>query len=238
MFSVDSVQAQRSSLFFKGSVYVQLSYGELERLLSELHRIAPSRRTALQGRIKHFQRNGWPGGTNTGKGRAAIYDFGAVLKLALGFELLQLGVTPERSSDLLRENWQLVRTATSLAIEAHQHLRKHAGTDEPFEVYLYCDPQALAGLSDPADDATEDTFFYTSALEMARHLQNYRGIETRRLALINLSQLIDGIIAFTENSGDFRESWEPGKLIKPHQIERHTRWSLALTPMITRPRSS
>lgn len=171
---------------------MELTYRELEELLALLHDVAPGRLAALRGRIKHFQRSGWPGGTNTGKGRPASYGFAEILKLALGFELLELGMTPERAIATLRENWDDVRTACSLAITAHPLLSTpQLSVEEAFDVFLVCDPNALAALSD-RDEAT-DTFFYTSSPEFSRLLDGSRVIINRRLALINLSFLLGSI---------------------------------------------
>ncbi|WP_156362101.1 hypothetical protein [Sphingomonas sp. Leaf208] len=180
---------------------MRLTYRGLEDLLAEMHDVAPQNRVALQGRIKHFQRNGWPGGTNTGKGKAASYDFGAVLKLCLGFELLQIGVTPERAAKLLKKNWYNIRTATSLAINAHPELTTLVKDDNGgFDVFLFCDPKSLSSLTDAEEDPTDDTFFYTSAPEMARQLTDSKRLEWRRLALINLTIVLDSIAHY---SGDF-----------------------------------
>ena len=179
---------------------MELSYRKLEDVLASLHQVPDRNRLALQGRIKHFQRNGWPGGTNTGKGRRATYGIGELLKLVLGFELLQIGITPDRASALLAANWDYVATALSLAFGAHER-----SADQPFDVVIYCDPNALSGLSGRAeqtDDPSDDTFFYNSTLQFARQLLEERHIAPRRLALINLSRLLGEI-------ADLLEGWDP-----------------------------
>lgn len=169
---------------------MNLTYRQIEDMLAELHGIASESRVALQGRVKHFQRNGWPGGTNTGKGKAASYDFGSAVKIALGFELLEIGLTPERAANLLRDNWFNVQTALTLTFTAHP---KNEAERQPFEVFIYCDPKGLARLgdaADSADDPTDDTFFYSSSPQLARALLDEKSGMPRRLALVNLSSLM------------------------------------------------
>lgn len=187
---------------------MRLTYRGLEDLLADLHHVTVKNRVALQGRIKHFQRNGWPGGTNTGKGKAASYDFGAVLKLCLGFELLELGVTPERAANLLRDNWGNIRTATSLAVNAHPILSTLDDREEhSFDVFLYCDPNALSSLTDAVTDPTDDTFFYTSGPELGRNLIAKKSLDVQRLALINLTVVLDGIAQHCDELEEFRVSY-------------------------------
>jgi hypothetical protein len=187
---------------------VRLTYRGLEDLLAELHDVAPQNRVALQGRIKHFQRSGWPGGTNTGKGKAASYDFGAVLKLCLGFELLQIGVTPERAANLLRKNWDNIRTAVSLAMNSHSELSTLERDDnDGFDVFLFCDPKALSGLTISDVDPSDETFFYVSAPEMARQLIDSKRLEGQRLALINLTIVLDSIAHHLGDLDDFKTSY-------------------------------
>lgn len=187
---------------------MRLTYRGLEDLLAEMHDVAPQNRVALQGRIKHFQRNGWPGGTNTGKGKAASYDFGAVLKLCLGFELLQIGVTPERAANLLRKNWYNIRTASSLAMNGHPELTNlPSNNSEGFDVFLICDPKALSSFTNSLEDPSDETFFYVSAPELMRQLIDSKRFEGRRLALINLTIVLDSIAHHLGNLDDFRLSY-------------------------------
>ena len=61
------------------------------------------KRTALTGRLKHFQKLGRPKGTNKEKGVRVNYDIGQVMSIASGMEMLQSGLTPERVVDELRD---------------------------------------------------------------------------------------------------------------------------------------
>lgn len=199
---------------------MELTYGELEDLLAALHAVHHGQRGALQGRIKHFQRNGWPGGTNTGKGRAARYAFGPVIKLAVGFELLELGITPERATRLLSRNWDYAATAISLAFSAHQR-----ATGQPFDVVVYCDPSSLARLGSPDDaDPADETFFYTSSAQIKHNLIDNLRLPFRRLAIVNLTNLLTAIcdnlnLSWERFNEDYR-AWD--------RVERPEGYSLDL----------
>lgn len=185
---------------------MELTYNDVEELLARLHEVSDAQRGALKGRLKHFQRNGWPGGTNTGKGKRATYGFGALLKIALGFELLQLGLTPERAAEVLKDNWHIIDIALSLANPSHPP--ENGG--QPFDVFLYCDPVALSSLrevrADQDGDPSDATFFYTSAPELARSVGS-AGLDLRRLALINLTRLLSDIAIELQDSEAVKQGY-------------------------------
>lgn len=80
---------------------MELTYKQIEELLAALHGVHPDRRVALLGRIKHFQRLGWPEGTNVGKGSRVRYDTRRTFSLVVAFELLEIGMMPDRIVELL-----------------------------------------------------------------------------------------------------------------------------------------
>lgn len=65
-------------------------------LLAEAMGIPEARRSAFLGRFQHFQRLGLITGVKPGRGRAAEYTMPMILQLAVAFELVELGRTPER----------------------------------------------------------------------------------------------------------------------------------------------
>lgn len=166
---------------------MRLSFGQVEDLLASLHAVSDEHRIALRGRIKHFQRNGWPKGTNTGKGKRARYDFPGLLALAVAFEFTQIGMPPDRIVEMLSENWSKVRTAASLVLT-----RKGSDRPENF-VYLYCDPAALSGLSRPSlQDRAVATFRFLMGRELVQAFQQ-REPDARRISLVNLTDLLEGL---------------------------------------------
>jgi len=174
---------------------MQLSYSQVEDLIAAVHDIPPGRRPALESRLKHFKRMKFPAGVNTGKGRPAAYDASAVLRLLLAFELLQLGMMPERAVQIIRVMRFIVAAAAG---HGARHLKRGEPDDPeifdaPYDAgfssyFILMDPVGLASLVEPADDG---------ALIM-RSLQACTGDELNerifdsggRLALINSTFLI------------------------------------------------
>lgn len=76
---------------------MDFSYREVIAILAEVHEIDELNMTAFRGRIQHMQRLGFPSGVNTGKGRPAHYSWRELLLLALAFQYLEVGSTPDRS---------------------------------------------------------------------------------------------------------------------------------------------
>lgn len=171
---------------------VALTYGQLSELLAKLHYISPEKRTAFRGRLQHLQRLGFPPGANTGKGRAASYGAGSILLLALALELTQVGVSPERSIRLLENNLSFVTSAAKIASNWRAARNKTA-------MLLYLEPTSLAGLTRPDLETSSDTFFYDSWPILRKRIENYGTRGFRRLALINLSDLIANICEILEH---------------------------------------
>jgi hypothetical protein len=166
---------------------MRLTFGQVEDLLASLHAVSDEHRIALRGRIKHFQRNGWPRGTNTGKGRPARYDFPSLLALAVAFELTQVGMTPDRIVEVLAENWSIVSTAANLVLARPDR-------DEPASfIYLYCDPSTLSTLSKPSQHHRDEmTFRFLFGFQLVQGFQQSEPIP-RRLALVNLTDLLNSM---------------------------------------------
>lgn len=167
---------------------MRLSYRELEDFLSEIHMIAPSKRTALKGRLKHFQRAGWPAGTNKGKGARVEYGIGQTLLLAMGMELLQLGMTPERIvSHFAIGNYGLAQSF----IEVVRNIQKNALP----VVYVFC-ADALQPLQD-----LDDTFGKVRVIATVDELPMLLGKDGpfrlwRNFGVINLTTLMERYIEY------------------------------------------
>lgn len=166
---------------------MRLTFGQVEELIATLHSVSGEHSIALRGRIKHFQRNGWPRGTNTGKGKPARYDFPSVLGLALAFEFTQVGMTPERVVEVLADNWSTVQVASNLVLAREDR-------DQPgCFIYLCCDPATLSTLSRPSlHHQAEMTFKYLFGYQLAQGFQQSAPIP-RRIALVNLTDLLNSM---------------------------------------------
>lgn len=163
------------------------AYNEVSRLLSTFHSIGDAHASKFNARLKNFQRLGFPEGVNTGKGQRARYGTGEVLLLNLALELTQLGLTPERAVNVLLENAYVVLPAVRIAAE-------WLAAREQTSMYLYLDPSALSplGVGGTSDDQASDTFFYAGWPDLRARLE--RKHAPRRLAIINLSSVLDGLI--------------------------------------------
>lgn len=104
---------------------VELTFGQIEAILSDLHAIAPDKRVAFTARLKALQRNGLPAGERPGRGKAAAFSFLQFMQFAIGIELMQLGVSPSPAAQVVRANWPILRHSIGWAfmfnIEAPQH---------------------------------------------------------------------------------------------------------------------
>ncbi|CAN5325427.1 hypothetical protein BH10PSE12_BH10PSE12_01790 [soil metagenome] len=85
-------------------------------LLADAMEVPIDRRSALLGRFQHLQRLSLIDGINPGRGTAAEYKANHVLVIAVAFQMLQLGMTPERAVHVLKQNQERVRMAIGLAV--------------------------------------------------------------------------------------------------------------------------
>jgi hypothetical protein len=175
---------------------MDLTYGQVEDLLARMHMIPPEHRGALRARLKHFKRLGFPPGVNTGSGRRAQYDMEALIKLLCAFEMLQLGISPERAAAMMNY------FAPTLMVGA-DNLRASVLDPTTDEFLIIFDPFALARISDQAreieDNSTkaDEAFIklpgsFFCALG-SRHAQLIR---RRRTAVINLSLVLSNAAEF------------------------------------------
>ena len=81
-----------------------MTYNDLVNLLEQHYQISPDSKAAFLGRLKHLQRNSWPVGANTGKGKRAWYTKKMVTELFFATELTSIGITPERAIDIVKSN--------------------------------------------------------------------------------------------------------------------------------------
>jgi hypothetical protein len=177
----------------------------VEGALAELHFIRPEKRVAFKARLKHLQRLGFPPGVNTGTGRAANYQGQHLFLLGLAFELLQLGLTPERVIKVIGENLVPIATAGRMVVYL---LGKHEEED-PRPIFLYCDPSALNSLTaDEGEDDASASFFYGGIGVMCDYLRDM-GSKQPRLSLINTTALIGQMyIVLHQHSADDAETFK------------------------------
>ena len=184
-----------------------LSYGELEGYLAEMHHVSNNKRAALKGRLKHFQRLGWPSGTNQGKGARVQYGVGQTLSLALGLEMLQLGLTPEKIVEQMRLG------GISLPYGFIECLDQYGPEAEP--IFYAFSPEALSSFRGVDTKGEGGIGLMVSQSELQNAL-SHTVLDTRRLALIDMAAVFEGYVSYFRGNGlgeaeDLREplmSWQ------------------------------
>lgn len=168
---------------------MHIGYGELEDFLAEIHGVAPEKRTALKGRLKHFQRLGWPSGTNKGKGARVEYGIGQTMNLAMGMEMLQLGLTPERVVE------QLGMAGSTLCKGFKEALEDYGPNAEP--IFFIFMPESLRPLrGEVGRHPTGLQSLMVSRSQVQQALEQASPFLSRRFAFINMTALLDDYIQY------------------------------------------
>ncbi|WP_445191222.1 hypothetical protein ACT009_11530 [Sphingomonas sp. Tas61C01] len=159
-----------------------LSYGEVLDVLAAIQHIDVGQQSAFSSRIKHLQKQGFPSGSNTGRGRAATYQIGQIVELALVLEFNQMGINPERAIAMFNENSRGLKNAVLLWLS-------NLGSGNA--IWLFFDPLGLQSLMVP--DAKLPTFTKVQHNDFAGitvALSKWSKSDVRRVSLINLSALL------------------------------------------------
>lgn len=182
---------------------VKWTFGQLDAVLADIHKIADSKRTAFQSRLKNFHRLKFPHGFQSSKGKTATYSVGDIFMMALAVEMTQLGLSPERVVRVLVSNWFPVTMAARMAADAL--VSDPYGFDlegafpekkDPLSMFLFFDPSALQGLSTDAagDDAMWDeassSFFYGGQGVIREQFVDWT-LNSGRLSLLNITAMLD-----------------------------------------------
>jgi len=92
-----------------GQQTLRLSFGQITRLLTVVLGVNADKAVALSGRLKHFQRARFPGGTNTGPGPRAVYRVDQVFALIFAFRLLAMRFPPRDAAAAVEANRDALR---------------------------------------------------------------------------------------------------------------------------------
>lgn len=164
------------------------SFSQVSLTLAEMHSVAPEKISAFQGRLKHYQKQGFPSGINTGRGRAATYYIHHILQLGIALELNQFGLNPERAIRICLSNMDRIRSALNLAASSLEH-----GPRLP--MFVYFNPANLADLADPDDpDDADESFHYAGIGQLRENLDQWTEGYLRRVALINVTEMQDEMV--------------------------------------------
>lgn len=163
---------------------------QLLRLVADAMEVPESRRSALLGRFQHLQRLSLVEGINPGRGTAAEYQAHHVLVVLISFQMLQLGLTPERAVSIIKQNQDRVRLAISLAV---------CDRDPISPSVLWFDPAILTQSQGKISDLAEATFNYGgqgTGTEMFEHF--FVKGSAQRMAFISVSGTLWHLVAALE----------------------------------------
>ena len=80
-------------------------------VLRRLHSLGESQGPALEARLKHMQRLGFPRKRGLGRGRRATYAFDEILKVATAFQLIETGMASALAVAMVANDWGLISQA-------------------------------------------------------------------------------------------------------------------------------
>ena len=163
------------------------NFSMVEAVLAKLHDIEDGQRSAFANRIKHMQRLGYPSGTNTGRGKAAVYSARQLYLIGFALELAQLGLATDAAIPLMQDNMETVARATVEALQA-----RFKPTSPP--IFIYFDPARLDPLmTSPGGGmmSIRGKFRYSSR-EFGDLLLSGTGAE-RRFTVLAVNKLIEDV---------------------------------------------
>lgn len=185
-------------------MHCSFSFGQLEELLATIHHIAPERRVAFQGRLKHLQRWGFPTREKPGKGRAIAYSIEHVFRAVLALEFIQAGINPKLAIDLVEANWEsIVPTVYLNGFTGTERVKFGAGSNHDWCWLVR--PEALRGLT--GEESEFDSYEAIHAVH-ADALMDHLVIDSNgfgtalgshwRNLVINGGSLVRGVLSLIE----------------------------------------
>lgn len=182
---------------------------EAEGMLAAAFGIDQGRLLRFRGRLDHLRRHGCPSGSNTGKGRAAVFGWGQLLELMIALTLLDLGISPEHAARVVKENEVLIDLAVHQLINREHGAVVAMASAQKWKwpakksVYLIGSVFALAGMRD--DDAIEGpSVQVVDYRQLLAHLQEANFTEASGF-MIDLGTRLATLIAIVR-------SWTRGDL--------------------------
>ena len=168
---------------------INFTFGQVAAAFEYAHKIDPARQSAFRARLKHYQKQGWPAGINTGRGKAASYDSGHVVQLMFALQFNEMGLTPDRAVWVLDGNkywWQLAFKYTTMSfVEGKRH---------PF--FLTFDPSSLDELRiDGAYDGADETFNYFGTGTLREAIKDWSESGVIRFSVLNIQSALDPVLA-------------------------------------------
>ncbi|WP_157783622.1 hypothetical protein [Rhizorhabdus wittichii] len=187
----------------------ELSFGDVEAILADIHNIASSKRTAFQARLKNMIRVGFPGYSGAGRGRRGKFGALELTTMALGVEFSQLGLAPGHVAKIMIDHWSTIMLSIGLTIEDNPSTSQIELADEALAPSLLLfDPAALWPLMDdvlPNDvDYASASFEHVSWQFDVQALQERTSVSRYRTAVINVTALVTRLAMAFSEQGNFR----------------------------------
>lgn len=161
-----------------------------------------AKRSALLGRFQHLQRLKLIEGINPGRGKAAEYGAHQIVVILIAFQMLQLGLTPERTVSVIRDNAERIRKAIGLAVTWREG---EIGTS-----MIWFDPAVLSPSVEGYGDPAVATFDFADASKGLDALMSFFIVgDAQRAAFIGLGgtlrNVVDMLDAETEQAGQMKK---------------------------------
>lgn len=127
---------------------MELSYKQLEAVLSAHFRIHPDRIGRFQSRIKQLQRLNFPSGVNVGRGEKMKYSSTHLFQFVAAFELINQGIPGGTAVEIVKLKWDNFAAAFGLAL---WHRRRFKTNRQVFARLMNATLYDLQGSNDPAE---------------------------------------------------------------------------------------
>lgn len=139
-----------------GEPPTDLRYKQVEQLLAGLFDIHEDRIDLLSGRLRLFRQKEFPPYVGE-RGKPFRYDMDAVLKLAVGFALLDAFVPQDAVPAFVRRHWDQIGRGYEQAFAALAEMSEDQAIVSPLRPVLLLTPMGLRTFrTGPADSASDD----------------------------------------------------------------------------------
>lgn len=147
-------------------------------MLADTLNVPESRRSAFLGRFQHLQRLKLVEGINPGRGKMATYQAHQIVVIAIAFQMIQLGLTPERAVAIMRANQDRVRQCIGYSVSRGVK-----------SMFLWFDAALLS--SSEELDLAEATFDYGGAADTQQRFNDmFLEGHVQRMAFISVTNTI------------------------------------------------
>lgn len=147
---------------------VDLTFGEVERVLMKLHGVVgEKRRVTLRSRLQHLQRAEFPPGVKVGRGPKVSYGTDPFFQLVVALQLAEARLPPVHAARVVLANWHILRRFVDDGIARHL-----AGVGAAAQPDRWCvvELAGLSGLRAEGEDEVERVQEVAAAVLVAEFL--------------------------------------------------------------------